>query len=367
MRISKKKLYEELNEIIPKIKLSESVTPKNDYSQRKKFIAAYNKGEVYNPQYKYKKKQKKLQNLKDSLLNLRQCDLDKYNMSLIRKLLLHIDFIDSIGGDENQVYTNGKPDSDMVALAKELIPKKKGRMQKRILVAKEAKTSFMEYLSGFGIRDWKVVIKKKMIAKASVDPSKKILFIKDRKYSFHEVNNLISHEIAVHILRAVNGYRQKNPLFYLGTGDYLRTEEGLAIMMEQLTGNYSEQRFKFFCARIIAADMSLSKSFYHIFNALHKKYNLSKHNAYIITKRAKRGMVDTSLPGGYIKDHVYFEGFQMIRKFMQEGGDIRPLFAGKIALSERSLVKKESIKKDILVPLAVGAHYNYRAKQTLLM
>lgn len=366
MVLSEKKINEELIKLIRMIKFAEWTTPINDTYEKKKLFAAYNKGNIYNPQYKYKKP-KSIKNIKEGLLKLEKKTGDKkIYLKMIRKNIITIEFLESIGNDDKQIYTNSKPNQEMVELAKKVIPKTKGRLQKRIISAKDARISFVEYLKSYNIRGWKVIIKRKIVAKAYVDASKKTLYMSQRKYSLHEINNLIAHEIEVHILRSYNGYHQRQQIFANGTSDYLKTEEGLAIMMEQLTGNYNPQRYKFFAARIIASDMAITKSFFEIFKTLHEKYNLSRQNSYKITKRVKRSLIDTSKPGGYIKDHVYFEGFQMIKKFMQKGGDIRPLFAGKISLNEISLLKKKIIKPPQLLPVAVIAHYHYRSKQTFL-
>lgn len=366
MRLSEKKINQNIIELIGSIKFSEWTTPINDGIERKKFLSAYNKGEIYNPEYKYKKP-KSLKTIKDRLIDLEKKISDKFYIDAIHSHVLDIEFLESIGNDNKQVYTHGIPSTEMVSLAKRIIPTEKGRAQKRNISAKDAKTSFLEYLKTYGLREWKVIIKRKMAVKSYVNPSKKTVYIAERNYSLHEINNLISHEIEVHAIRAHNGFSQNRLIFATGTSDYLKTEEGLAIMMEQLTGNYNAQRMKFFAARTIACDLAITRSFHEIFHTLHTRYNLSKHNSYIITKRVKRGLADTSHIGGYIKDHVYFEGFQMIKKFMEDGGDIRPLFAGKISLDELSLVKKGMLKPPKIIPRAVIAHYQYRSKQKVFL
>lgn len=364
MSISYKKTDEELKKIISLIKISKCITPLNDSSERKKFLDEYSINKVYNPQYIYQKKPNSILNAKAMLFRIKDKVIDKMHKDLINKLLLVIEFIENINNDNKQIFTNGVPSSEMIAIAKLSFPFKNIDKTEKTIGPKAAKKAFLEYIRGYGINDWNVKVKKIMVAKANVDSSKKTIFIKNKNYSLHELNNLISHEIEVHVLRAFNGEKSKNILFSLGTADYLKTEEGLAIMMEQLSGNHNPLRFKFFAARAIAADLAITKSFYEVFNTLHKKYHLSKHNAYIITKRVKRGLRDTSKPGGYIKDHVYFEGFYMIKKFMQNGGDIRPLFIGKISLSELPLVKDEIMNTEgIIIPKAVEAHYEYLSKQ----
>ena len=56
-----------------------------------------------------------------------------------------------------------------------------------------------------------------------------------------------------------------------------------------------------------------------------EKYNLGTNNAYVITKRVKRGLKDTALPGGYIKDHLYFQGREKVINYLNEGNKLKPL------------------------------------------
>lgn len=363
--LKERTIEEDIAEIISLIWAGIALTPINDLVEQKKFLDAYNLKKIYNPQFEYKKKEKLIAKAEALLYMVKSKNYTKIHNDLLDKLSLLLEFSQKINTKEKLVFPYGVPDKEMVSLAKIMIPKEKSPKQEREILAKETKRIFNEKLNEYGIYDWKIIIKKNMTAKADINSSKKIICLKQRKYSYNEINNLLSHEVDVHVLRAHNGYKNKNSMYSTGTANYLKTEEGLAIMMEQLSGNYNSKRFKFFAARIIAADLAITKSFYEIFDILVQKYNLSKRNAYIITKRVKRGLVDTSKPGGFIKDHVYFEGFYMIKKFMQAGGDIRPLFVGKISLDEIKLVKKDEVK-NIIIPKAVEAHYQYRSRQMVL-
>ena len=363
--IENKSIEELIAEVISLIWTGIALTPVNDFTEQKKFFDEYNAGRKYNPVYEYKKKEKVIAKAESMLYIIKSKNKDKIHVDLLNKLSLLLEFSQKINTSEKLVFPYGVPDKEMVSLAKIMIPKEKASKQDRTILAKEARRIFYEKLSDYGIFDWKIIIKKNLTAKADVNSSKKMIYLKQRKYSYNEINNLLAHEVDVHVVRAFNGSKNKNSIYSTGTANYLKTEEGLAIMMEQLSGNYNAQRFKFFAARMIAADMAVTKSFYDIFDTLVRKYNLSKHNAYIITKRVKRGLTDTSKPGGFIKDHVYFEGFYIIRKFMQSGGDIRPLFVGKISLDEIKNVKKDELT-NVIIPKAVEAHYQYRSKQMVL-
>jgi len=48
--------------------------------------------------------------------------------------------------------------------------------------------------------------------------------------------------------------------------------------------------------------------------------------------KVKRGLEDTKNAGAFTKDLLYFKGKRMIEKFIENGGDLRRLYIGKIDL-----------------------------------
>jgi len=184
-----------------------------------------------------------------------------------------------------------------------------------------------------------------MSANIFVSPSEKRVFLKNRNFSFRDIRTLLSHEIETHVFRSANGYLQKyKVLGSVGTPDYLETEEGLATLMEDLNYNHNYVRFKFICARNIAATESLDKSFYEVFKILKEKYNLSINNSYLITKRLKRGLKDTSQQGGFIKDHLYFQGREKVIDYINEGNSLKSLYSGKYGIKDLKYLKLKEPK-----------------------
>ena len=72
-----------------------------------------------------------------------------------------------------------------------------------------------------------------------------------------------------------------------------------------------------------------------------KKYGFKDKDAFTITFRAKRNLCDTSQPGGFTKDYVYFSGYYKIKDYVK--GDIeklKDLFIGKIKLKDLKILSK---------------------------
>ncbi len=342
------KLDATLIKISKKLDILEYLNPVNDTFERKKFLEAYANGEVYNPQFKYKQLDfqpdrimKKLNSLKTEDRIYRQI-ID--HLKLLCTVLTHL-------GQNQTIELYEAPTKELYQKAKRRIPTTKDDTERSFISSYEAKRIFQHLLELYNMDDWEIHLRKSITANAVVRSAQKMIYIKQKEFSFREINALRAHEIETHALRSHNGYQQPYPVLgYLGLPGYLPSEEGLATLMEELTGNISNGRLRSIGIRVIAVYKAMSHSFYDVFKEVKERYHFSSKNAYTITKRVKRGLCDTSLPGGFLKDHVYFLGRERVNDFVQNGGDIRLLFAGKLGVEHLSLIKQGLIKRPETVP-----------------
>lgn len=346
------KLDTTLIRLSKKLDILEYLNPTNDSLERKKFLEAYANGEVYNPQYKYKKLDFQPERVMKKLDSL-QTD-DRIYTQIIDHLKLLCTILTHLG--ENQTIELYEPPTrELYQKAKRRIPTSKDDSERSFITSYEAKKIFQHLLELYNMDDWEIHLRKSITANALVRSAQKTIYIKQKEFSFREINALRAHEIETHALRSQNGYQQSyRVLGYLGLPGYLPSEEGLATIMEELTGNISSGRLRSICIRVIAVYKAMSHSFYDVFKEVKERYNFSSKSAYTITKRVKRGLCDTSLPGGFLKDHVYFLGRERVNDFVQNGGDIRLLFAGKIGIEHISLFKQGLIKRPDVVPTILG-------------
>ncbi len=78
---------------------------------------------------------------------------------------------------------------------------------------------------------------------------------------------------------------------------------------------------------------------------------LPPKSAFSVTYRVKRGLGDTSYPGIYCKDIVYFRGFRKVKKQLEKDKSIyEKLYAGKIDFKQCEWVDEGLIPKAGLVP-----------------
>ncbi len=158
-----------------------------------------------------------------------------------------------------------------------------------------------------GLAEWTVEVTAHMTARMSVLGSKRLLRVRqDGRFTEAEIRRLVVHEIGTHVLRSANGRRQ--PLRVLGHGvsGYMPTEEGLAVWHEQLLGVTDIDVMRRYALRVIACHTALTGDFVSVFRAVLPHTTVQE--AYAMTLRIKRALVDTAEPGGFVKDHVYFAG-----------------------------------------------------------
>ena len=113
------------------------------------------------------------------------------------------------------------------------------------------------------------------------------------------------------------------------------TEEGLA-WINALYNTALEKKFKPFLYKYAlyyySSYLASKMSFVELYNAL-EKYVDNPKRRWKAVLRVKRGMEDTSQPGGLYKDQVYLEGAWKILK-QRKNIDFRLLYGGKINVED---------------------------------
>jgi len=163
-------------------------------------------------------------------------------------------------------------------------------------------------------------------------------------------NALIQHEIGTHLITRYNGHHQPFRQLEVGLAGYDGLQEGLAVLAEYLVGGLSGQRMRILAARVIGAHQLLDgASFIDTFRTLDRTFEFSQRTAYTIAMRLYRG-------GGLTKDAVYLRGLLQILRYLREGGQLEPLFVGKVASAHLPLIFELSMR-EIIKPPALRPRY----------
>ncbi|MEX2309995.1 MAG: flavohemoglobin expression-modulating QEGLA motif protein [Pirellulales bacterium] len=169
------------------------------------------------------------------------------------------------------------------------------------------------------------------------------------------VDALLQHEIGTHLVTRYNGHVQPFRQLEVGLAGYDGLQEGLAVLAEYLVGGLSRTRMRILAARVVAARQLLDgASFIDTFRTLDHNYEFSQRSAYTITMRIYRG-------GGLTKDAVYLRGLLQILRYLREGGELEPLYVGKLASAHLPLIFELS-QRGIIKPPALQPRYLDNAK-----
>jgi uncharacterized protein (TIGR02421 family) len=141
----------------------------------------------------------------------------------------------------------------------------------------------------------------------------------------------------------MNSFNQKLKIFNIGLPVNTRTQEGLAILAEYLSGNITLDRLKKIALRVIIVDlMARGADFIECFNELLNEYNVEENEAFNVVTRVFRG-------GGFTKDYLYLSGFVKVFRFWEDHHDLTPLLVGKTSLAYLSTIE-EMIGREMIDP-----------------
>ncbi len=145
---------------------------------------------------------------------------------------------------------------------------------------------------------------------------------------------MLYHEIGTHALRNIN--YQKQPWYKkkkkYGFSSYLKTEEGLAVLHALIPHSFKSAYIT--AIRYLTVYYSQQYSFTQTWQKL-KPYIQDEERRWVVIIRQKRGLTDTSKPGGFTKDLVYFEGLVDVYHYLKNNNfDITNLYFGKLAIKD---------------------------------
>jgi uncharacterized protein (TIGR02421 family) len=163
---------------------------------------------------------------------------------------------------------------------------------------------------------------------------------RDAKFNDKDIDQLIHHEAGVHVATSLNGmYQTDLPILGSSHAGTTRTQEGLAVFAEFITGSMDLDRLRRLSDRTLAIQMAVDGAdfldVYQYFLERTDSQNQSFENA----RRVFRGGV---LSGGapFTKDIVYLDGLIRVHNFLRalvangRTDCLLLLFCGKLDLDD---------------------------------
>jgi alpha-L-glutamate ligase-like protein/uncharacterized protein (TIGR02421 family) len=248
----------------------------------------------------------------------------------------------------------GKPTSSLIRAADALLHNRPAcDLSERDAPTRSAeyvKERFEQVLAKYGLHEWQVAIRAKLVADCTVG-GRHVYLREGATFSDTRIDALIRHEIETHILTAENGAHQPYAIFRRGCAGYLDTQEGLAIYNQnRVYGDTHEKRYNP-PRNLLGLAYGLEHSFADTRQYLSEELGYDREKALSQAIIIKRGLTNTSDNGGFTKSVVYFRGVRAIERFLAEGGQLQRLYVGKIALEDLELVEKlPDLQQPLLLP-----------------
>lgn len=191
----------------------------------------------------------------------------------------------------------------------------------------------------FGDRAPEVAVVDELSANALAGP-RAIRIRRSACFSDLDIDQLIHHEAYVHVATSLNGREQKDlPILGAGHAGTTRTQEGLAVFAELMSGTLDPSRLRRLADRVLAIQMAIEGAdFLEVY-----RYFISRgtdpNQAFENARRVFRGGV---LTGGapFTKDTVYLGGLLRVHDFLRAAvaagriDCLRLLFCGKLRLTD---------------------------------
>ncbi len=342
-----------LSDIDSQIKLLSHLKPINLKEENTKFLL----DPSYNPQFEYKTLSFDPHNLYSRLKRLEFPDSpigilwEKKSDEIIRKIQL-LEVRDTPEFTDKSIALYGSPSERLVQEALREIHSmpKEFKSGGKIFTAKEAKKLFEKAILDYGLKGWRVKLQENLVSDAIAGKENTILIRENATFSSDRLKGTIAHEIETHAFTAMNGALQPYKIFQRGLADYLTTEEGLAVYNQELTESSDTIKKYWPASSVIGIHEAMKGSFVDVYRRI-VELDFGAERAWRVALKAKRGLGDTSKPGAFTKDFVYFKGHKMIKDFVAKGGDLRRLYYGKINLEDLETVKKvKGLKNPMYLP-----------------
>jgi uncharacterized protein (TIGR02421 family) len=324
------------------------VNPTNAPQQKRRFFES--RGTVQ-PDFTYRPIKISPTDMKRQLLRL---EVERIHDPLIRRLyedaieayLDKVDLLASLGTSAfkyNSLRYYGQPSEQDLANARFLLhlPEVESFNPVKRLSVADAKQAFLEGMEAYGFKG-KVQVTTKIVADAMVvNAEQKVLIRKGATFRPKELQYLVHHEIGVHMVTTMNARMQPLKLLRIGTAMSTKTQEGLAVLSEYLSGNTTLRRLKELAARVVAVDMMVrGADFVETYRHLTTQVHLKPDDAWTLTTRVYRG-------GGFTKDHLYLQGFREVVTLWKSGADLSPLLIGKTSMAHYESLS-ELIQRGVL-------------------
>ena len=209
----------------------------------------------------------------------------------------------------------------------------------------QVKAKVKKHLEKIGLTNWKIEFHPSLASRIMVSRRRDMLVVKlslEAKIYEYELESILAHEIDVHAKRYLEWVKSWWKLLQSGTANYLAEEEGLAIYFaNQKLPQWFEKPNIYLKYR--AFDVAQNATFVRLadfYKSIYPDADMLKVFKRVL--RFKRGVENTGIVHSwalFLKDKVYLEWYETIKKYVDEGFDLSQLFVGKVKRADLPYIK----------------------------
>lgn len=342
------------------LKTHRYLAPINFWEERRKFF----EDRKYNPQLRYaypslaalKQYEEEVENFQYS----NSCDLEALLFKRkIEETKLKLRLLLAIGTTSvTQISTllyQLKFDRKTLDSAKKDASVKVNFKPTRILTRYEILKAIKNNLAKYGITDWKIILSSRYDFSFQILPKSKLIKMgRNLNCDTGDLEYSLAHEIDGHVIRAQNAAKQENIMYRNIFPFYIKTEEGLACYLGDYFSQNGEVVRRNHAIRYLAAYFAKIHTFSETYEYLTDQ-GMTSDLAFQKTFRLKRGLKNTEMPGVFAREAIYYEGMIEVKNYLDGGGDIRNLYAGKVGLAEADIVP---LPKNQIIPHRLQKYIN---------
>jgi uncharacterized protein (TIGR02421 family) len=232
----------------------------------------------------------------------------------------------------------GTVDDALRRLAEELlatVPAPRPRSGKTVDAAgfrEVAAAEFARYRERYPAFDREIQIRRDLVG--LMVSSGNLLIGQDLRLDPARVRPLLHHEVGTHVVTYVNGSAQPLGMLSLGLAGYDELQEGLAVLAEYLVGGLTPLRMRLLAARVLAAHaVERGAGFVETFRLLTREHGYTPPGAWHIAVRVHAC-------GGFTRDFIYLRGLVRLLEHLRGGGELEPLYLGKMALKHVPILEE---------------------------
>lgn len=341
------KIDKELMEIDKKLNILKLITPKNQQSEKLKFV---NSNWTYIPQLEYNELSFDLDDLfrKVTHIDVPEIPLSHIFQRKKEEIINKLYFLEAFKTQNIKDLNKYNKKlfwwivKDNLDYAKNILNQKDSHLKKEteFLTFEEIKEQVEKFNHIYSIN---IELKEKEIVSRFQMTWNVLYFKHGSQVSRNEIRSVIAHEIEWHYLRKFNWLKQKYSIFSKWTANYITVEEWIATYNQNKFLSMSDDKYYYNAERYYFMWYALDNNYEKLIKEMLNYYKNDYERIFRYLVRFKRWVKNISSDYVFLKDVVYLNWYLEIKNFVKNWWNVNELYFWKITIDDLEDIKKSDL------------------------